>query len=64
MWMLRDFKEQKVNFEERWVISYEAFVSRDEVGVELSIKSVVRGECCCDTEGWLSLSTLELWFSD
>ena len=30
---LRDLEERKVDFEETWAILYEAFVSRDEVGV-------------------------------
>jgi hypothetical protein len=30
---LRDLEERKVNFEETWAIPYEAFASRDEVGV-------------------------------
>ena len=33
MWALRDLEERKVDFEETWAILYEAFVSRDEVGV-------------------------------
>ena len=30
---MRDLEERKVDFEETWAISFEAFVSRDEVGV-------------------------------
>ena len=33
VWALRDPEERKVDFEETWVIQYEAFVNRDEVGV-------------------------------
>jgi hypothetical protein len=33
VWALRDLEGQKVDFEETWAIPYEAFFSRDEVGV-------------------------------
>ena len=35
---LRDLEERKVDFEETWAILYEAFVSRDEVGVVAGVE--------------------------
>ena len=33
-----DLEERKVDFEETWAILYEAFVSRDEVGVVAGVE--------------------------